>query len=68
MSVCLKTPVVNGFIWPSGTLMYGLIHVFARLYCFRLKIGSAGTPTGCLLATSVCAFRIACGLLTSGCS
>ena len=56
-------PVVNGFIWLCGTLMYGLIQVLARTYCSLLKIGSAGTPTGCLLATSVLALRIACCLL-----
>ena len=43
--------------------MYGLIQVFARSYCALLKIGSAGTPTGCLFATSVFALRIACGFL-----
>ena len=48
--------------------MNGLIQVFARSYCFLLKSGSAGTPTGCLFATSVFALRIACAFVTSGCS
>ena len=46
--------------------MYGLIQVFARSYCALLNSGSAGTPTGCLLATSVFAFWIAACFVTSG--
>ena len=46
--------------------MKGLIQVFARSYCCLLKSGNAGTPTGCLFATSVFAFAIACVFETSG--
>src|SRR5437870_2845041 len=55
----------NGLICFCGTLMYGLIHELASRYCALLKIGSAGTPTGCLPASCVLALRFVCCLLAS---
>src|SRR3954465_9877839 len=63
-----KIRLVNGFIWAWGTLMYGLIHVFRRSYWVLLKIGSAGTPTGCFWAIRLFASRIAWGFESSFCS
>src|SRR6266545_3326377 len=64
-SFCLKMPFRNGPICLLGTLMYGLIQEFATSYCFLLKIGNAGTPTGCLFATRIRVSRSAAVFLTS---
>ena len=45
--------------------MYGLTQEFASKNCALLKIGNAGTPTGCLFATRIRASRIAAGFFTS---